>query len=323
VVVTDPPTSGARPTVGIVVVDHDAGDVLGDCLASMAGEAVDEVVVVDNGGTIGSAAEVVGAPAEIAARVQLVRTGANLGYGAGVNRGVAATSAEVIVVTNPDVVLRRGAVTALVAAVQGDPTVAVVGPCIFEISGRRYPSARRFPSSTDAVGHALFGRWWPTNQWSRRYRMDDLDPDRPCAVDWVSGACFAVRRQAWEELGGFDESYFMYAEDMDLCFRAGQAGWSVRYEPAAAVTHVQGVSTRKRPYVMALAHHRSALRFAWRTNHGWRRLLIPAAAVLLAGRLVTEVARVSWQRSATGRSRGARGSPAGTVSSIDPPYRLG
>ena len=94
----------------------------------------------------------------------------------------------------------------------------------------------------------------------------------------MSGACFLARRRALEELGGFDESYFMYAEDIDLCWRARRAGWGVAYVPDAVVTHLQGVSTARRPYRMLVAHHRSVFRFAARTERGWRRLALPAMA---------------------------------------------
>jgi len=221
----------------------------------------------------------------------------NLGYGGGANRGVAATDADIVVVLNPDLVVHPGAIAAMARTLQADAVVAVVGPRIVEADGTRYPSARRFPTAADAVGHALLARWWPANPFSQRYRMDDLDPDRATAVDWVSGACLAVRRQAWEELGGFDESYFMYAEDMDLCFRARRAGWSVVYEPSATVMHLQGVTTARRPYAMTMAHHRSALRFAYRANIGWRRLLVPGAALVLTSRLALELARLSLRRS--------------------------
>jgi N-acetylglucosaminyl-diphospho-decaprenol L-rhamnosyltransferase len=102
----------------------------------------------------------------------------------------------------------------------------------------------------------------------------------------VSGACFLARRDALEELGGFDEGYFMFAEDMDLCWRAGRAGWRIGFEPAALVTHQEGVSRRSHPYRMALAHHRSALRFAAKTTSGPRRLLLPLAALGLGARLL-------------------------------------
>ncbi len=84
----------------------------------------------------------------------------------------------------------------------------------------------------------------------------------------MSGACFLVRRSAFEQVGGFDEAYFMYLEDVDLCWRLGRAGWRVAYVPTAEVTHLQGVSTDRHPYRMIVEHHRSLLRFAARSSRG-------------------------------------------------------
>ena len=106
-----------------------------------------------------------------------------------------------------------------------------------------------------------------------------------------------ARRDALEQLGGFDESYFMYAEDMDLCWRAHQAGWGVGFAGAASVTHVQGVSTARHPYQMLVAHHRSALRFTMRTTSGWRRAALPLAAAVLGVRLVLATVRLSVKRA--------------------------
>ncbi len=100
-----------------------------------------------------------------------------------------------------------------------------------------------------------------------------------------------------EELGGFDEAYFMYNEDMDLCWRAHEAGWGVGFTGAASVTHIQGVSTARHPYKMMVAHHRSALRFSVRTTKGWRRIALPLAAVVLALRLVVDSARLTLTRA--------------------------
>lgn len=318
-----PPPSGGRRAdrrAAAVVVDHAAGPVLHDCLASLIGEDAHPLVVVDNASgsrASGSRASVPGSADDenrLPAVVTVVRPGRNLGFGAGANRGVAATSdlprwqaeagpvrdddgagpaAPYVLVSNPDVSVRPGALARLVAALVANPSAAVAGPRVLQPDGQRYPSARSFPSVVDAAGHALLGPLRPDNRFSRRYRMDDLPSEGITAVDWVSGACFLVRRQAWEELGGFDEGYFMYAEDMDLCWRAGRAGWQVLYVPAAVVTHVQGVTTRRRPYRMLVAHHRSALRFAVRSASGWRRLWLPAVAAGLGVRLVVEWARLA------------------------------
>jgi len=290
--------TAASPAVAVVVVNHDAGDALGVFLASLDGEMVREKIVVDNDSTDGSMDGVDADPA-----VRVVHSGANLGYGSGVNRGLAATDADLVLVSNPDVSVHPGAMAALVGAFTADPTLAIAGPCILSADGTRYPSARRFPSPSVAVGHALLGVLSPGNRFTRRYRMADLDPPaspRPSAVavDWVSGACFMARHRALKELGGFDESYFMYMEDVDLCWRAHRAGWNISYVPAAVVTHQQGLSTGRRPYRMLLVHHRSAYHFAAQRAEGWRRTALPGVALVLAIRLV-----VAWTRQALGPLR--------------------
>jgi N-acetylglucosaminyl-diphospho-decaprenol L-rhamnosyltransferase len=274
------------------VVNHDAGASLVAFLASLRSEAVSDVIVVDNASSDGSSDDLDPDPA-----VRVIRTGANLGYGAGANRGLAATDAPFVLVSNPDVTVHDGALAALLAAFAADPTLAIAGPRIMAADGTRYPSARHFPSMAAAAAHALLGVLVPENRVSRRYRMADLDRaatvpvEEAVAVDWVSGACFMARRRALDELGGFDESYFMYVEDLDLCWRAHRAGWRVAYVPGAVVTHLQGLSTARRPYRMLLAHHRSAFHFAVRRARGWRRAALPAVALVLATRLLVASAR--------------------------------
>jgi N-acetylglucosaminyl-diphospho-decaprenol L-rhamnosyltransferase len=270
-----------------VIVDYRAGAVLADCVTSLFEDGVRQIVVVENGDSRG-AQDVLDAAG---LTVPVLTSGRNLGYGTGANRGVAASPpSRYVLVCNPDLHVHPGAVGALVQALDAHPAWAIVGPRILTPEGLPYPSVRRFPSLVDAAGHALFGLIVPDNRFTRRYRSTVASPDEPSEADWVSGACFLARRAAFEELGGFDEAYFMFAEDMDLCWRAHRAGWGVGHQPAASVTHVQGVSTRRHPYRMLLAHHRSALRFARRSAEGWRRLALPLAALVLGVRLAFAVA---------------------------------
>lgn len=279
--------------VSAVVVDYRSGSILNECVNSIleTGAAeVEEVVVVDNAS---QRYDETSLPAGKDAGVSLVRPGRNLGYGAGVNRGVAAsrhrsgsaTTSEYLLVCNPDVKLHSGTVAGLVSALDANPSWAVVGPRILTPRGEPYPSARRFPSITDAAGHAVLATLLPSNPFTRRYRAlpgADSDISR---VEWVSGACFLARRVAFEEVGGFDERYFMYAEDMDLCWRLHEAGWGVGYQREVAVTHEGGVTTAQAPLRMHVAHHRSSLRFWYRSTKGWKRLALPIAAVFLGIRL--------------------------------------
>jgi len=289
-----------RP-VAAVVVDYDTGDVLADCVASLESAGARSIVVVENGSAGGART----ALDRHRLAVPVVSPGRNVGYGAGANRGIAAVvgdrpgaagSPRYVLVCNPDLHVHPGALDALVTALDDEPSWAVVGPRIMTAEGEVYPSVRRFPSMLDAAGHALFALFRPGNRFSRRYRPPV--PERRSPADWVSGACMLVRTAAMEELGGFDESYFMFAEDMDLCWRAHRAGWGVGVEPAAVVTHAGGVARRRSPYRMLVAHHRSAWRFAVRTTRGWRRAALPLAAAVLSLRLVVAVADQARRRPA-------------------------
>ncbi len=277
-----PPVRQPLDGTAVVIVNYESGPALQACVQGWRGEHPSELVVVDNGSTDGS----VDTLAQAAPDVALLVTGRNLGYGAAANRGVAAPTAPSGVVWNPHLVVRPGALAALAKVLEDDAGCALVGPLVRTPEGDRYPSARRFPSMVDAAGHAMLGIFAPDNRFTRSYQQTGLtDSDQgPQRVDWVSGACFLVRRAAFEQIGGFDEAYFMYVEEVDLCWRLGQAGWHVAYAPAAEVTHLQGVSTDRHPYRMIAEHHRSLLRFAVRSTRGWRRVLLPAVALGIAVR---------------------------------------
>ncbi len=270
--------------VSVVIVNYESGRALLRCVEGWCNEGPARVVVVDNGSTDGSTDEVVRRFPD----VQILRPGANLGYGAAANRGVAAADTRWVVVGNPDLEVHPGALGALVEALSADPGCALAGPLVRTAEGERYPSARQFPSLVDAAGHAVLGLFVPDNRFTRAYQQSHLDesPTGTVTVDWVSGACFVVRRDAFEEVGGFDEAYFMYAEDVDLCWRLGRAGWRVAYVTEAEVTHLQGVSTDRHPYRMIAEHHRSLLRFAGRSTTGWRKSLLPVVAVGIGFRAV-------------------------------------
>jgi len=270
-----------------VVVNYNAREHLLNCVASLLGEGVDIVIVADNGSVDGSAAALSARYPE----VKWAETGSNLGYGAAADLGAALSDSTYLLVCNPDVVLDDGCVATLRSFLEARPDVAVVGPRIVDGMGALYPSARRFPDLGEALGHGFLGQFWPGNPFSRRYRMSDWDHVSARTVDWVSGACFLVRRSAWEVVGGFDRAYFMYLEDVDLCWRLGRAGWAVAYEPAAQVVHVQGVSADRHPYRMLLAHHVSMWRFARRATPASRRWVLPLVLPGLAVRLALTVAR--------------------------------
>jgi N-acetylglucosaminyl-diphospho-decaprenol L-rhamnosyltransferase len=268
--------SDVASSVAAVIVDYHTDEVLVECVRALRANGVEQFVVVENG-DVGSV------PTGLGDGVTIVSPGVNLGYGRGVNRGVAlAPSAPYVLVSNPDALVHEGAVSALVDYLETHADVALVGPTILRPDGTRYPSVRVFPNVWLAGLHAVLAPWWPNNPATRRYRSPRADG----TVDWVSGACFLVRRDAFEQVGGFDERYFMFAEEMALCWQLREHGYKVAASNEAVVTHLEGVSRARLPRQMLIEHHRSALRFEAQTARGWRRALLPIAALVLGLRLV-------------------------------------
>ena len=288
------PVQPDRHDLLAVVVNYDAGEALLGCVASLRQAAVEEIVVVDNASSDGSLERLAAADRQVV----LVPAGANLGYGRAANLGAGRRSSEYVLVSNPDLVLGEDAVKILLAELDAHPDVAAVGPRILDSAGATYPSARAFPNLRDAIGHAFIGLFLPHNSFSRRYRLDAADPAERREVDWLSGAFLMVRRVAFESVGGFDEGYFMYVEDLDLCWRLHRAGWLVRYVPDAVVVHSQGLSAARHPAKMLIAHHRSTWRFATRRARGAERALLPIMGAGLMLRLVLALGReLARQRS--------------------------
>jgi N-acetylglucosaminyl-diphospho-decaprenol L-rhamnosyltransferase len=280
--------------VAAVVVNYNAGDYLVECVRSLRDAGVQQIVVADNASTDAS----LGALRKVDPDVVVVETGGNFGYGGGVNRGAAAVTAgaEVLLVCNPDLTLDPAAVKTMVAALDADPEAGIIGPRIDNTDGTLYPSARTIPGPFDAVGHAFLGPIMPNNRFTRRYRLLDWDHSHARRVDWISGACFAIRRDVFDRLGGFNEDYYMYLEEVDLCTRARAMGVAIVYEPAARVVHVGGVSTRQLPYRMLAEHHRSVLRWWW-SSHRWpMRGLAPLVALGLLARFVLAVVTEAVKR---------------------------
>jgi N-acetylglucosaminyl-diphospho-decaprenol L-rhamnosyltransferase len=288
-------TDGAvSPRWAAVIVNYEAGPLLIDCVRSVLADTSAgpvELVVVDNGSRDGS----IEALHAVFPEVRVVRSPGNVGYARGANFGIAASYGPVVAVFNPDLTVTPGSAGALVARLEQDARLGAVGPRVRNRDGSDYPSARRLPSIPVAVGHGLLGLWWPSNPFTTRYRQLDADAAHGRPVDWVSGSAVWLRRDALDEVGGWDERYFMYMEDVDLCWRLRRGGFRVAYEPAGAVVHVQGAVTSRHPYRMLVEHHRSAWRFARRRFRGARVALLPFAAVYLVFRAMLASAEHAWR----------------------------
>ena len=257
------------PEIAVITVSFGSETVLPGFLESIAETGDGRVVriVVDNrpDGT--------SMIADISARhgAQYLRADRNLGYGGAVNAAAAGLPSSVrwILVSNPDVVLHPGAIERLVATGESDERIGAVGPALLTADGHTYPSARSVPSLRTGVGHALFANLWTDNPWTRAYRRDADTASTAREAGWLSGACVLVRRTVFDMLGGFDEGYFMYFEDVDLGYRIGLAGFLNIYDPSAVAVHVGAHSTGSESARMVAAHHMSARRFLAKKYRGW------------------------------------------------------
>ena len=287
------------PVVAAILVNYNAGDELRRALQSIADEMSEqpwEAVVVDNHSTDGSADIAL----EFQPRVSLIRNGENVGFARGVNQGLAATGAPFVLIMNPDCRLMAGAIAALRADLVLQPKCAIVGPKILNPDGSLQGSARGDPDMlTGLFGRKqLFGRLFPWLPVSRRNVVSDhaVRSGQPSvAVDWLSGACLLARRAPLRQVAGFDERYFLYWEDADLCRRLRAAGHGVRYVPGATAIHRVGQSSQTAQAAAIRAFHDSA--YLYYTTHVATHRFHPRRA--LAGAILA--ARRWWLlRRATG-----------------------
>jgi len=264
--IESPDASDVR--VGIVTVAYRSDAMLSGFLASIpaATSASVALVVADNLPGEGEAARI----AE-SASADYVPIPANPGYGGAVNAAVRRLpeSVEWVLIANPDLILDPGALDRLVDTGRQDDEVGSVGPLIKNPDGSVYPSARSVPSLRTGIGHALFSNLWAANPWTRRYRDDFAPTGERRDAGWLSGSCVLVRRRAFDQIGGFDEGYFMYFEDVDLGYRLGKHGYRNVYDPAASAMHIGGQSTGGESARMVRAHHTSARRFIRRKYAAW------------------------------------------------------
>jgi N-acetylglucosaminyl-diphospho-decaprenol L-rhamnosyltransferase len=214
-------------TVSGVVVTHGPHVGLDPCLASLAPQ-VDELVVVAN----------LPLEIELPANARLVANERPLGFAANVNKAVAQTGGELVVIANPDVEAAPDAVQILRAFAEGNPRCGIAGPQLRYPDGRWQPSRRRFPTVTGTLVRRTPLRYLrrPFERQHEHYMLDER-PTEPVEADWMLAAFLLLRRELFDELGGFDERFRLYGEDIELCYRAAKAGWERWYVPAAVVTH--------------------------------------------------------------------------------------
>lgn len=268
--------------VTVAIINYNTRDCLDACLKSIEKApplAAHEVYVIDNASTDGSM--------ELLKRdyadVHIIENAGNLGFSAAANQALRTSHSKYVLILNTDTEVDTEAIDIMVEFGDAHEDMGVAGPLLLNPDGTVQLSGRRFPSFFDAMAHAFLGIFWADNPYSARYRMVDWDRQTEQTVDWVSGAAMFVRRDAAKQVNYFDERFFMYVEDMDLCFRLWHQNWKVYFCPGAKVMHHIAKSSEQSSAKMIIEFQRSLYRFyAKNYSHTWKRFLKPLVAMGLA-----------------------------------------
>jgi GT2 family glycosyltransferase len=277
----------AVPDLSIIIVSWNVRDLLRACLASIqdapriglsngsgphipgAGPALPgvlttEIFVVDNAST-DSSAEMVGREFPW---VKLTANAENRGFTGGNNQALRQSSGRYVFFLNCDTRVVGDALGVMVDYLETHPAVGALGPQLRYPDGCLQSSRRRFPTFGTALFESTPLAWhWLDNPWARRYHMVDMPDDQAQPVDWVMGAAILARRALLQQIGGFDEQYFMYSEELDWCRRASDAGWTIVYLPDAQIIHYEGKSSEQAVAARHIRFQMSKLRY-FRKYHG-------------------------------------------------------
>lgn len=304
---SSPALPQAQNAIAVVVVSYNTREHLRACLASAMAESPAQLVVVDNASDDGSV-EMVQSDFP---GVLLWANVQNQGYGAAANQGIHCVQTDYVVVLNADTLLRSGALAALAGYLDQHPDVAVVGPRLTGPDGVPYPSCYPFPTPLGVLfEYTALGRlarlvgYIP---WLRRHSLRHWPHDCPRQVPWVQGAVLAMRREMFQAVGGFDESFFMYLEETDLCYRLQARGWKTHFVPSATVAHIGGASTQQYRARMFVELAASTVRFFQHHNPRQLTELIAVLKATMMTRIALDTARLALTRDPLVRTHIAEG----------------
>lgn len=255
--------SGMEKDVTIVVVNYNAGKLLEPCMDLSLRQA-GEVILVDNASVDRSMDEVTRRFGG-GTRLRVIRNSTNLGFAVACNIGAEVATGQFVLFLNPDCALEAGAVSQLRLALDADPKAGMAGGLLLDIDGKEQGGGRRaVPTpwrSLVRVFHlSRFADRWP-RLFTDFYLHKQALPTGPIEVEAISGACTMVKRHAMQDVGPWDERYFLHCEDLDLCMRYRQKGWTILFVPGSRIVHHRGACSRSRPLFVEWHKHLGMLRF--------------------------------------------------------------
>ncbi len=287
-------------TLSTIIVNYNADSLLRKCVDSLLACPLDiEIIVVDNASSDGSLDGLSESPC-----IRVIRNPYNVGFAAACNVGMQASSAAFFLFLNPDCCFDPGAVATLLAALQSGEQVGMVGGLLINEDGSEQGGGRRavptpWRSFVRAFGLQRFAGRWPKLFYDFHLHKQPL-PDEPIEVEAISGACMLVKREAVQEIGSWDERYFLHCEDLDWCMRFRQKGWTILFVPDARINHALGACSQSRRVFVEWHKHKGMVRFYRKFfRHQYPIVLMGLVAVGVWLRFILVTAHISVQRVLT------------------------
>lgn len=292
------------PDYSLIIVSWNAKDYLRQCLDSVQTESKGldiEIIVVDNASSDGSPEMV---EAEYP-RVVLIRNESNVGFARANNQGIAISSAKYLCLVNSDVIIHPGCLVEMKEFLDANPQIGLAGPKVLNSDGTLQSSCRETPTLRSVLIRALaLDTFFPRSSTFGAHFMTNWDHNDVRVVGILSGCCWFARRLAVEEVGGLNEAFFMYGEDMEWSLRFSRKGWLVAFNPVATITHYGGASSSRQPTRFFVEMQRADLQY-WRMHHGLVAFLAYYVAVVLLHVCRVAGHSVRWLVRPSGRAHSA------------------
>ena len=281
--------------LAVIVVSYNSRSYLEKCINSIVEsipeteEDIIELIIVDNNSDDGSKSLIEDLCKKHAILKSIINV-KNMGFAYANNQAIKSSSANYFFLLNSDTEIYEDSIESVLEYIKNDiPSnkIGIIGPKIINSDGTIQSSCRKFPSLINAVAHNILSLINPDNKFSRQYKMADADRSKSFETDWVSGSAMIISKAAMDNSGLFDDKYFMYVEDVDLCYRMWKSGYKVVYFPKIKVLHHIGKSGNNNPVKAQKMMQKSALRFFVKINKkSWKIILIPFVLPILGFRII-------------------------------------
>ena len=266
--------------LSVIIVNWNVRELLDACLASVYASELDglalEIIVVDSASHDGS----VDMLRRRRPGVIVLPQSENIGFTRGNNIGLAHATGDYLLLLNPDTEVHPLALKQMLERMAAQPEAGIMGPHTLNSDGSHQSTRRRFPTLMTGIFESSWLAGWAPASVERDYRMLDRADDEVCEADWVQGSAMLMRREVYQSIGGLDEGFSMYSEELDYCRRAKAAGWQVIYHGGAVITHHGGKSSQQASARAQIHFHRSKLRY-FRKHHGERVYAFLRVLILL------------------------------------------